>query len=69
MTSGRFDLMLTEGLGQVTDSCYEAARRAIAGESNVGNRVFFRTHNNNPALSGLIIGAHIFSYTWNYSSM
>ncbi len=67
VTSGRFDLMLTSGLDQVTDSCYEAARRAIAGESNVGNRVFFRTHNNNPALSGLIIGAHIFSYTWNYS--
>lgn len=67
VASGRFDLMLTEGLGQVTASCYEAARRAIAGESNVGNRVFFRTHNNNPALSGLIIGAHIFSYTWNYS--
>ena len=69
VTSGRFDLKLTERLGQVTEYSNEAARRAIAGESNVGNRVFFRTHNNNPALSGLIIGAHIFSYTWNYSSM
>lgn len=64
--SGRFDLVLEQDLESVSPACYEAARRAIAGESNVGNRVFFRTHNNNPALSGLIIGAHIFSYTWNY---
>ncbi|MCI8416821.1 MAG: hypothetical protein HFI33_04840 [Lachnospiraceae bacterium] len=68
VTSGRFDLVLNEALDTVSGSCYDAARRAIAGESNVGNRVFFRTHNNNPALSGLIIGAHIFSYTWNYST-
>ena len=33
----------------------------------MGNRVFFRTHRNNPALSGLIIGDHIFSYTWNFA--
>ncbi len=68
VTSGRFDLVLNEALDTVSGSCYDAARRAIAGESNVGDRVFFRTHNNNPALSGLIIGAHIFSYTWNYST-
>ena len=68
VTSGRFDLMLTDGADSVTESCYNAARRAIAGESNVGNRTFFRTYANYPALSGLVIGAHIFSYTWNYSS-
>ena len=68
VTSGRFDLMLQEGLDSVTESCYTAARRAIAGESNVGNRVFFRTYANYPSLSGLVIGAHIFSYTWNYAA-
>lgn len=69
VTSGRFDLVLNEALDTVSSSCYDAARRAIAGESNVGNRVFFRTYANNPALSGLVIGAHIFSYTWNYSTV
>ena len=64
----QFDLMLTDGADSVTESCYNAARRAIAGESNVGNRTFFRTYANYPSLSGLVIGAHIFSYTWNYSS-
>ncbi len=68
VTSGRFDLMLTDGADSVTESCYNAARRAIAGESNVGNRTFFRTYANYPSLSGLVIGAHIFSYTWNYAS-
>ena len=68
VTSGRFDLMLTDGADSVTESCYNAARRAIAGESNVGNRTFFRTYATYPSLSGLVIGAHIFSYTWNYSS-
>lgn len=67
VTSGRFDLVLQQDLGSVSQACFDAARRAIAGESNVGNRVFFRTHRNNPALSGLIIGDHIFSYTWNYA--
>ena len=68
VTSGRFDLMLEQGLDSVTESCYTAARRAISGESNVGNRVFFRTYANYPSLSGLVIGAHIFSYTWNYAA-
>ena len=67
VTSGRFDLMLTDGADSVTESCYNAARCAIAGESNVGNRTFFRTYANYPSLSGLVIGAHIFSYTWNYA--
>lgn len=68
VTSGRFDLMLEQGLGSVTEGCYTAARRAIAGESNIGNRVFFRTYANYPSLSGLVIGSHIFSYTWNFAS-
>lgn len=68
VTSGRFDLVLEQDLGSVSEACYTAARRAIAGESNVGNRVFFRTYANYPALSGLVIGAHIFSYTWNYAA-
>lgn len=67
VTSGRFDLMLESGLSQVTDSCYAAARAAIGGTSNVGNRTFFRTWSGHPELSGLVIGAHIFSYTWNYA--
>ncbi|MCI8334918.1 MAG: hypothetical protein HFH25_10100 [Lachnospiraceae bacterium] len=66
VTSGRFDLVLQQDLDSVSPACYDAARRAIAGESNVGNRVFFRTYRNNPALSGLIIGDHIFSYHWDY---
>ena len=69
VTSGRFDLVLTQALDTVSESCYEAARRAIAGESNVGNRVFFRTYANYPSLSGLVIGAHIFSYYWNFPAI
>ena len=68
VTSGRFDLVLEQDLGSVSQACFDAARRAIAGESNVGNRVFFRTYANYPALSGLVIGAHIFSYTWNFAA-
>ena len=69
VTSGRFDLILSQSLGSVPEACYVAARRAIAGECNVGNRTFFRTYRNYPNLSGLVIGDHIFSYTWNYSSL
>ncbi|OUQ25594.1 hypothetical protein B5E77_10950 [Lachnoclostridium sp. An131] len=68
VTSGRFDLILEQDLGSVPESCYIAARRAAAGESNIGNRVFFRTYASYPSLSGLVIGAHIFSYTWNFSA-
>ena len=66
VTSGRFDLVLEQDLGSVSEACFVAARRAIAGESNVGNRVFFRTYANYPSLSGLVINAHIFSYYWYY---
>ena len=68
VTSGRFDLILEQGLDSVSEACFTAARRAIAGESNVGNRVFFRTYANYPSLSGLVINAHIFSHTWNYAA-
>ena len=68
VTSGRFDLILEQSLDSVPESCYTAARRAVAGESNIGNRVFFRTYANYPSLSGLVIGAHIFSYTWNFAA-
>ncbi len=66
VTTGRFDIVLTQRLSIVTDTCYQAARAAIAGQSNVGNRVFFRTYAGHPELSGLVIGAHIFSYYWNF---
>ncbi len=68
VTSGRFDLILEQGLDTVSEACFVAARRAVAGECNVGNRVFFRTYANYPALSGLVINNHIFSYHWNYVS-
>ena len=68
VTSGRFDLILEQDLGSVPESCYTAAWRAAAGESNIGNRVFFRTYASYSSLSGLVIGAHIFSYTWNFSA-
>lgn len=64
--SGRFDLVLTQALDTVAGSCYEAARRAVAGESNVGNRTFFRTYKNYPSLSGLVIRDHIFNNQWNF---
>ena len=68
VTSGRFDLILQQGLSSVSPACFDAARRAVAGESNVGSRVFFRTYAKYPALSGLVIGAHIFSHTWNFAA-
>lgn len=68
VTSGRFDLMLTDGADSVTESCYNAARRAIAGESNVGNRTFFRTYANYPSLSGLVMARLFFPIPGIYSS-
>jgi hypothetical protein len=66
VTSGRFDLVLTQALDTVAASCYEAANRAVAGESNVGDRTFFRTYRNYPSLSGLVIRDHIFAHKWNF---
>lgn len=53
--SGRFAIVLARG---ANESCYEAAREAMAGSSPVGNCLFFRTPI--PGLTGIQIGGHIF---------
>ena len=53
--SGRFAIVLARG---ANESCYQAARDAMAGASPVGNCLFFRTPI--PGLSGQQIGGHIF---------
>lgn len=53
--SGRFSLVLARG---ANESCYQAARDAMAGASPVGNCLFFRTPI--PGLTGMQIGGHIF---------
>ncbi|MBR4083402.1 MAG: cell wall hydrolase [Lachnospiraceae bacterium] len=54
--SGRLELALA--MNKATPSCYKAADEAMAGLSNVGNCVFFRTPI--PGLTGISIGGHIF---------
>lgn len=54
--SGRLALALAED--RATDSCYRAAKEAMAGYTNVGNCVYFRTPI--PGLTGISIGGHIF---------
>ncbi len=54
--SGRLALALAED--RATDSCYRAAQEAMAGYTNVGNCVYFRTPI--PGLTGIQIGGHIF---------
>lgn len=54
--SGRLELALAKG--KATPSCYQAADEAMAGLSNVGSCVFFRTPI--PGLTGISIGGHIF---------
>lgn len=56
VASGRLAAALAEN--KATDSCYQAADAAMRGETNVGNRVFFRTPI--PGLTGLNIGGHVF---------
>ncbi len=56
VTSGRFDLALANGTA--TSSCYQAADEAMAGNTNVGNCVYFRTPIE--GLTGISIGGHIF---------
>lgn len=56
VTSGRFDLALASGTA--TSSCYQAADEAMAGNTNVGNCVYFRTPIE--GLTGISIGGHIF---------
>lgn len=54
--NGRLALALAEN--RATEACYRAADEAMAGVTNVGNRVYFRTPI--PGLEGLQIGNHIF---------
>lgn len=53
--SGRFAIVLARG---ANESCYQAARDAMAGAAPVGNCLFFRTPI--PGLTGIQIGGHIF---------
>ena len=55
-SSGRLDLALAQNLASA--SCYQAADEAMAGTTNVGNCVYFRTPV--PGLNGTQIGNHIF---------
>ena len=54
--SGRLALALAQN--KATPSCYQAADEAMAGMTNVGNCVYFRTPI--PGLTGIQIGNHIF---------
>ena len=56
VASGRLALALAEN--RATPSCYKAADEAMAGYTNVGGCVFFRTPI--PGLSGINIGGHVF---------
>ena len=56
VASGRLALALAEN--KATPSCYRAADEAMAGYTNVGGSVFFRTPI--PGLSGINIGGHVF---------
>ena len=54
--SGRLALALAQN--KATNACYKAADEAMAGQTNVGNCVYFRTPI--PGLTGIQIGGHIF---------
>lgn len=56
VASGRLALALAEN--RATERCYRAADEAMAGMTNVGNCVFFRTPIE--GLTGISIGGHIF---------
>ena len=56
VASGRLALALAEN--KATASCYRAADEAMAGYTNVGGCVFFRTPI--PGLTGINIGGHVF---------
>lgn len=56
VASGRLDLALSSNMAN--EECYRAAEEAMAGTTNVGNCVFFRTPI--PGLTGISIGGHIF---------
>ncbi|MBE5869057.1 MAG: cell wall hydrolase [Lachnospiraceae bacterium] len=54
--SGRYALALSQN--RATEKCYRAADEAMAGVTNVGNCLFFRTPIE--GLTGIRIGGHIF---------
>ena len=54
--SGRFALALAEG--RANSDCYAAADQAMAGQTNVGTCLYFRTPLE--GMQGTIIGGHIF---------
>lgn len=56
VASGRLALAMAKN--KATASCYKAADEAMAGQTNVGNCVYFRTPI--PGLTGIQIGGHIF---------
>ena len=56
VASGRLALAMANN--KATPSCYKAADEAMAGQTNVGNCVYFRTPI--PGLTGIQIGGHIF---------
>ncbi len=56
VASGRLELALS--INKATPSCYQAADEAMAGKTNVGNCLFFRTPI--PGLVGINIGGHVF---------
>lgn len=56
VASGRLDLALANNYA--TQSCYQAADEAMAGMTNVGNCVYFRTPIE--GLTGINIGGHVF---------
>lgn len=56
VASGRLALAMSKN--KATASCYKAADEAMAGQTNVGNCVYFRTPI--PGLTGIQIGGHIF---------
>lgn len=56
VASGRLELALA--VNKATDSCYRAADQAMAGVTNVGSCLFFRTPID--GLTGITIGGHVF---------
>lgn len=56
VASGRLELALTQN--KANADCYRAADEAMAGVTNVGNCLYFRTPI--PGLTGISIGGHIF---------
>ncbi len=56
VASGRLALAMSQG--KATAACYKAADEAMAGQTNVGSCVYFRTPI--PGLTGIQIGGHVF---------